>query len=145
MRMHRLGTQERRGRERRALGTRWWRAQLAGVVVVLTTVILAAPAHAASNRQASPVSSADRGALVGLTDEHPLLGKAMTARGGLPFARPDLSMLVLGGVVVIMAAAGAPLLLRPLRGRPPMFVTGATPSEALVPISSQGAVARATT
>ncbi len=78
-------------------------AILAGVLA------LAPPAQAAQPPQVADVAQEQRTALV--ADDRPLRP--------LPFAQRDLAIMVLGGAVLTAAAAGAPLLFRPLRSTDP--------------------------
>lgn len=110
--------------------------------LLATLLVLAGPAHAHPAHQFSAGSTAQHGAGVAVADDHAVLGDA-TSRAGLPFARPDLAILVMGGAIVTMAAAGAPLLLRPLRAIPPVFVASTAATEPLLPVTAQGAAARA--
>ena len=107
------------------------KAQLAALALVAGSFILASAAQALPADEARQVSVAPQGPLVDLTGDHALLGN--TTRGGLPFARHDLAILILGGAIVTVVAAGAPFLLRPRRGMAPAFVTAVTASEPILP------------
>lgn len=113
-----------------------------GLVLLATLFVPAAPAHARSAPELTHGSAAQQGAGVGFAEDPALLGDA-TSRGRLPFAGPDLVILILGGTIVTVAAAGAPLLLRPLRAIPPVLVAATAPSEPLLPANAQGAAAHA--
>ena len=109
------------------------RALLLGLALVVGSLALAAPAQGepapgsggAVEDQAAVVVEAGRGAV-------------------LPFARLDLAILVLGGAVLIMAAASAPLLFRPLR-RPALFAGAAAARDTLLADAREGAPLRVTT
>lgn len=117
------------------------KARLGGLAVLAAMVGSAAPAQALTAPAATPVSTAEREALVLFADDHTSsLVDAATRRRQLPFAEPDWVMLVLGAVIVTVAAAGAPLLLRPLRGIPPVLAAAAAPDQ-LLPVSVHGAAA----
>ena len=126
--------------------SKWSGSSVAGRVATLallaTLFVLAAPAHARSAHDSRHGSAGHQEAGGGLAYDRTLLADA-TSRGGLPFAPPDLVILILGGAIVTVAAAGAPLLLRPLRAIPPVLVTAAVPSEPLRPASAQGAATHA--
>lgn len=130
----------------RAVAARWWRslvkAQLAGLTLSATLFMLAAPVHARAADESGHRSPPRHEAGFGSADEATLPGDA-TSRGRLPFARPDFATLVLGALIVTMAAAGAPLLLRPLRAIPPILVAAAGQPEPLLPATAQGAAAHA--
>ncbi|MDQ3898448.1 MAG: hypothetical protein M3326_14595, partial [Actinomycetota bacterium] len=111
------------------------RAQMGALALVAGGLVLAAPAQALPAQEPTQVSAAHTGALVRFGDDHPLLGGA-ARRGGLPFGRHDVAILMFGGTIVTLAAAGAPFLLRPLRGGPPALATAATESEPILPASA---------
>ncbi|MDQ4069862.1 MAG: hypothetical protein M3203_10405 [Actinomycetota bacterium] len=116
------------------------KSQLGALALLAIVFVVGVPAHALSADEVRPAAADRHGEGVDFTDDGTLLGNA-TSGGGLPFARPDLVILVLGGAVVTVAAAGAPLLLRPLRGIPPVFVAASAASEPLLPAAAQGATA----
>lgn len=116
-------------------------AHLAALVLVAGSFVMASAAQAVPADEARQVSVAQQGALVGFAGDHALLGN--TARGGLPFARHDLTILLVGGAIVTVVAAGAPLLLRPRRGVAPAFVTAVTASESILPAGGVGPTAHA--
>ena len=118
------------------------KAHVGGLVLVAGSFLLAAPAHARPAQEPTQVSAAHAGALVRFGDDRPLLGDA-ARQGGLPFGRHDLGILVVGGAIVTMAAAGAPFLLRPLRGGPPAGVTAAGDAEPILPASTLATAAHA--
>ena len=110
------------------------RALLLGLALVMGSLVLAAPAQGepaprprgAAQDQAAIVGDAGRDAV-------------------LPFARLDLAILALGGGVLVMAAASAPLLFRPLRLPAPLFARAATAREPLVAGAEEGSPLHATT
>ena len=144
MRTKRQGVDGGRSARRRASVTTSARfgtllkVQLGALALLATTFMLAVPAHAHSASASAPVPTSDWGARVGFEDDR-VLGSAGTAGPRLPFARPDLTMLVLGGVIVILAAVGAPVLLQPLGGMPPVFATSTIAPDPLLPVSAQAA------
>jgi hypothetical protein len=117
-------------------------AALGGLVLLASLLVLAAPAHGRPADELRQSSAAHPGTRVG-SAEVPILRGEAKSRGGLPFARPDLVILVLGGAIVTVAALGAPLLLRPPRAIPPVFVGAAAQSEPRPPATVQGAAAHA--
>ncbi len=113
-----------------------------GLAFVASSFILATPAQARPVDEARPVATAQQGARAGVAEDHRILGNA-TPREGLPFARPDLAMLVLGGAFVTLVAAGAPLLLHAQRSSPAVFVSAVSASEPRRPAAAQGNAAHA--
>lgn len=80
-----------------------------GLAILATVLALAPPAQAAQPPEVADVAQRRHTALV--ADDRPLRP--------LPFAQRDLAVMVLGGAVLTVAAAGAPLLFRPLRPTAP--------------------------
>ena len=113
-----------------------------GLAFVAGSFFLATPAQAGPANEAPPVATAEQGARASVAEDHRFLGNA-TSRQGLPFARPDLAMLVLGGALVTLVAAGAPLLLQAQRSSPPAFASAVSASEPLRPAGAQGNTAHA--
>ena len=113
-----------------------------GLAFVASSFVLATPAQAGPANEVRPVATAQQGARAGVAEDHRILGNA-TPREGLPFARPDLAMLVLGGALVTLVAAGAPLLLQAQRSSPPVYVSAVSASEPLRPAGAQGTAAHA--
>lgn len=119
----------------------WFLKAQVALAFVAGSFILASPAQAQPADQARQVVPAQHRPLAGLAEDHRILGRA-TPREGLPFARPDLAMLVLGGALVTLVAAGAPLLLQ-LRSSPPVFATTVSASDPLRPTGAHGSAAHA--
>jgi hypothetical protein len=117
-----------------------FKAQVAGLAIVVSSLVLAAPAHAVPG-EPGQVPAAQTSALSALGQHNTLLRES---GGRLPFERHDLAILMFGGVIVVLAAAGAPFLLRPLRGLPPALVTAATTSDPMLPGAAVGGAAHAT-
>lgn len=110
------------------------RAVLFGLALVVGSLVLAAPAQGepaarsggAAQDQAAIVVDAGRGAV-------------------LPFARLDLAILALGGAVLVMAAASAPILFRPLPRPALLFARAAAAArEPLVAGAEEATPLRAT-
>ena len=147
MRTNRLGGGRiRRARWSARAGLETWarpflKAQLAALALVAGSFVLASAAQALPADEARQVSVAQQGPLVDFAGDHALLGN--TARGGLPFARHDLAIMLVGGAIVTVVAAGAPFLLRPRRDVAPAFVTAVTTSEPILPAGGLGAPAHA--
>lgn len=136
------GTPRHAGRGRRAATAAprgsFFRAQVGGLALAISSLVLATPAHALSG-EAGQVPAAQTSALIGLGQHNVLLPETAPA-GGLPFERHDLAILAFGSAIVVLAGAGAPFLLRPLRGFPQALVAAPAATE----LRSPGAtVARA--
>ena len=137
MRTNRLGGGGiRRARWAARTGGEAWprpflKAQLGALALVAGSFIMASAAQAMPAEEPRQVSAAQQGPLVDLAGDHALLGN--TVRGGVPFARHDLAILLVGGAIVTVVAAGAPFLLRPRRGVAPAFATAVTSSPPILP------------
>ena len=117
------------------------KAQLAALALVAGGFILVSAAQALPAEEHRQVSVAQQGPLVDLAGDHARLGN--TARGRLPFARHDLAILLVGGAIVTVVAAGAPFLLRPRRGVAPAFATAVTSSAPILPAGGLAPTAHA--
>ena len=116
-------------------------AQLAALALVGGGFILVSVAQALPAEEHRQVSVAQQGPLVDLAGDHALLGN--TARGRLPFARHDLAILLVGGAIVTVVAAGAPFLLRTGRGVAPAFATAVSSSAPILPAGGLAPTAHA--
>ena len=119
----------------------WFLKAQVALAFVAGSFILASPAQAQPADQPRQAVAAQQRPLAGMAQDHRILGST-TPREGLPFARPDLAMLVLGGALVTLVAAGAPLLLQ-LRSSPPVFATTASASDPLLPAGAHATAAHA--
>ena len=138
------GVAGRRGRTERGSRIPGPRRRVVTVgAIVAAALALGAPAHAASSEEPGGGFASEQATLVDLADDRAaVLLQQGSERGRLPFAPPDLFALVLGGVAVMVAAAGAPLLLRPRRPSGPWAAARAG-TEPLPPAAVQGAGAHA--
>ena len=139
------GTGRHTARRRRAATAARWgtfcKTQVGGLALVVSSLVLAAPAHGLSG-EAGQVPAAQASALIGLGQHSALLPETAPA-SRLPFERRDLAILAFGAAIVVLAGAGAPFLLRPLRDLPPALVTAPTASEPMLPGATVGRVAHA--
>lgn len=119
----------------------FWPALMVGLALLAGSLLQTAVAYAAPADRSGVVATAQEADPVGVAgDPGAALGPGGRPRGPLPFARPDLAILVLGVTIVIAAGAGAPLLFRPLRLVPSSTVR-AIPEPTLA--REQGGVAHA--
>lgn len=130
--------------ERAAPASRWGtflKAQLGGLALVIGSLVMAAPAHAVSG-EPTQAPAAQTSAVMGFGQTNALLPGAAHA-GRLPFERHDLAILMFGAAIVVLAAAGAPFLLRPLRGLQPAL-TEVTASDPILPAVTVASAAHVT-
>ena len=116
-------------------------ARLLGLVLLAGAFLLVVPSPPAF-AQAHEVSAAQPGDVGALAPLHgaTLIGNKRPA-GGLPFARVDVAILLIGGAVITVAAAAAPFLFGPLRLSTPLAIRAASAAEPLVAAAEQGAPA----
>jgi hypothetical protein len=118
-------------------------ARILSLALLAGAFLLVAPAPLAF-AQAHEVPPAEAGDVVALAPIHgpALIGNQRPA-GGLPFARVDVAILLLGGAVITLAAAAAPFLFGPLRLATPLAIRAASAAEPLVAAAEQAAPAHA--
>lgn len=116
-------------------------ARILGFMLLAGAFLLVAPvSHAFAEGPAVAASQATD--VVGLDRTHgAALISNQRAPGGLPFARVDVAVLLVGGAIITLVSAAAPFLFGPLRLDRPLAMRAASAATPLVAPSEQVAPA----